>query len=612
MSLESPDAISAFLAELPHLPGVYRHLDAQGEVLYVGKAKDLKKRVSSYFQKHLPSPRIAHMMQKVVKTEYTVTHSEAEALILENNLLKTLHPRYNILFRDDKSYPYVLVSAHAFPRLAYHRGQQAKGAQLFGPFPNSQAVREALQILQKVFRLRTCEDTVFHHRSRPCLLHQIKRCTAPCVGAITPEAYAQDVQDAVAFLQGRATTVLQRIEKQMWAASQAFEFEKAAYYRDQMQSLATVMHQQSMEQTGAQDADIIAVAQGGGQSVLTLAMVRAGRHLGDKTLFPKQVQGQTPGEVIAAFLATHYLSQPLPAQLLLSHPIADPELLKVLAQAQGGANTRTKTRWVRRPDDRQQAWLRLAQKNAQLALDVALSDSQAKQARTLALAQALSLPEEDLDDLWIECFDISHTAGEATQASCVVYQHHDMQSSRYRRYNIQDIAPGDDYAAMRQVLQRRYRSVADGQAPMPDIVLIDGGRGQIEVARQVFADYGLDVRKIIGVSKGEGRKVGLETLWFTDDRPPLTLGMGSAALLLVANIRDEAHRFAITGMRSKRAKMRTVSRLEDIPGVGPKRRQKLLARFGGFAGVSQASIADLQTVDGISAQLAEIIYHALR
>lgn len=609
--MPEPFDIKSFLSDLPHLPGVYRHLDENGTVLYVGKARDLKKRVSSYFQKTPSSPRIAHMVARVVRLEVTVTRSEAEALILENNLIKSLRPRYNILFRDDKSYPYLMVSDHAFPRIVYYRGSTSKKGRFFGPYPNSWAVRETIQILQKVFRLRTCEDTVFANRSRPCLLHQIGRCSAPCVQALSQDAYRQDVERAVRFLDGQASDVIDDIEKRMMAASDALEFEQAAVLRDQMHALATVLHQQSMEEAGGGDVDIIAVEMLGGKVCVNLAMVRGGRHLGDKAFFPAQTDGDTPSDVLSAFVAQHYLDNVMPALLVCSHPLAEPELLDMLNEHAAG---RVKVRLQTRVQGIKKAWLEQAVKNAQLALSRVLSESTAKAARTRALAELLGLDTDEnaLDDIRIECFDISHTAGEATQASCVVYLHHDMQPSQYRRYNIAGITPGDDYAAMRQVLERRFSRVADAESPMPNVVLIDGGKGQVEIARQVFEELGLDTSVIVGVAKGEGRKLGLETLVFTDEREPVALGLGSPALMLVAQVRDEAHRFAITGMRAKRAKTRNVSRLEEIEGVGTKRRQKLLARFGGFSGVAAASIDDLRSVEGISQALAERIYESLR
>lgn len=590
---------------------MYRHLDAQGDVLYVGKAKDLKKRVSSYFQKNLASPRIALMVAQVARIEVTVTRSEAEALILENNLIKQLKPRYNIIFRDDKSYPYLQLSAHPAPRLAYYRGSTSQPGRYFGPFPNGGAVRETMQIIQKVFRLRTCEDAVYANRSRPCLLYQIHRCSGPCTGQVSLADYQDDVEKASAFLDGKAEDLLKDIEHRMFAASEALDFETAAGLRDQMGALASILHQQTMEDVGSEDVDIIAVASAGGRTCVNLAMVRGGRHLGDRAVFPSQVPGQdesTPGEVLAAFAAQHYLVHPLPPVLVCSHAWPDTELLDLLS-AQAGR----KSRLLLRPQGIRRSWLEQAQHNAGLALARALSESGARTARTQALAETLDLDAdpEALDALHIECFDISHTAGEATQASCVVFAHHEMQPTLYRRYNIAGITPGDDYAAMRQVLSRRFGKVADGDAPMPGLVLIDGGKGQVEMARQVFSELGLDISTLVGVAKGEGRKVGLETLVFADGREARALGPESAALMLVAQIRDEAHRFAITGMRARRSKTRLVSRLEEIEGVGARRRQRLLARFGGFSGVVRASVDDLASVDGISLVLAQKIYDAL-
>jgi excinuclease ABC subunit C len=601
--------IKAFLAQLPHLPGVYRHIDAADEVLYVGKARDLKKRVSSYFQKTPSSPRIGHMVARVVRIEVTVTRSEAEALILENNLIKTLRPRYNILFRDDKSYPYLMLSGHVAPRIAYYRGSTQKKGQFFGPYPSAWAVRETIQILQKVFRLRTCEDTVYANRSRPCLLHQIGRCSAPCVDEISSQDYAADAERAARFLNGETQEIMGDIERRMQSAAEALEFEQAALLRDQMGALAKVLHQQTMEDSDQSDTDVIVVASLGGKVCVNLAMVRGGRHLGDRAFFPTHTDGDSSAEVLEIFIAQHYVDHPLPAVVVGSHALPDPALIDLIAESSS-----TKSRFMSRPQGVRRAWLEQATRNAEMALGSALLESGARSARTLALAEALDLETDPvaLDALHIECFDISHTAGEATQASCVVYAQHAMQPSLYRRYNIAGITPGDDYAAMRQVLTRRFGKVADGEALMPSLVLIDGGKGQVEIARQVFVELGLETDVLVGVAKGDRRKVGLETLIFPDERAPLVLGETSAALMLIAQIRDEAHRFAITGMRAKRAKARNVSRLEDIDGIGAKRRQRSLARFGGFSGVANASIEDLSSVEGISPELAERIYFSLR
>jgi excinuclease ABC subunit C len=625
------------VAALPGLPGVYRYFDAQGDVLYVGKAKDLKKRVSSYFHKNHGGTRIGHMVSRIVRLETSVVRSEAEALLLENNLIKTLNPRFNILFRDDKSYPYLKIASHAFPRLAYYRGGVDKKHRYFGPYPNAWAVKSSILLLQKVFMLRTCEDAIYNHRTRPCLLYQIKRCSGPCVGLISEEDYRSDVGQAERFLLGDQQAVLDNLQTRMMDHAERMEYEKAAEIRNQISALSNVLHQQAVDTAQEKDVDILAVRVEGGRACVNLAMVRGGRHLGDRAHFPVHVQDHvlTPDEladierlqgqggtqpsasqvteisVLQAFLAQHYLEGGIPSMLILSHPV-DPALVDAL-----GSQAGRKVTVVHQPREQRRSWLEMAIKGAELSLNRLLSEEGSQQSRTRALVDALDLaldPQGEGDPmarLRIECFDISHTAGEATQASCVVYENHKMQSGQYRRYNITDITPGDDYAAMKQVLLRRY---GGGKLErMPDLVLVDGGKGQVSMAREVFESLNLDLGLLVGVEKGEGRKVGLEELVFADVRPKLQLAPNSAALMLVAQIRDEAHRFAITGMRAKRASVRTGgSKLEDIPGVGPKRRAKLLQRFGGIRGVGNASVDDLASVDGISQELAEEIYRALR
>lgn len=641
------------------MPGVYRYFDASDALLYVGKAINLKRRVSSYFQKDHGGTRIGHMVGKIVRMETTVVRSEAEALLLENNLIKTQHPKYNILFRDDKSYPYLKITGMAihdgdmrappsqcYPRVAYYRGATDKRQRYFGPYPNAWAVKETIQLLQKVFRLRTCEDSIFSNRTRPCLLYQIKRCSGPCVDHISPEDYAADVAHAEAMLRGETDTLLKTLEARMMAHSDQLEFEQAADIRNQIKALASMLHQQSIETSDDRDVDILAVQVQGGKACVNLAMVRGGRHLGDRAYFPVHVEDSaaiasleeaedaedqalgTPGTTVAAktveqrvleaFVAQHYLQVAPPPVLVVSVAL-EPALLEALSQQTG-----TRIAAVSQPREERRVWLEMAQKNAQLQLARLLAEEGSQQARTRALVEALDLPQDDIDQLTIECFDISHTSGENTQASCVVFHHHKVQSSEYRRYKIEGITGGDDYAAMRQVLTRRYSKVAEAQrdaggaelgknaARLPDIVLIDGGKGQVGVAREVFTELGLDLSRIVGVEKGEGRKVGLEELVFCDGRDKVYLGRDSAALMLVAQIRDEAHRFAITGMRAARAKVRVGgSRLEDIPGVGPKKRARLLQRFGGVRGVEEAGVDDLMTVDGISPALAQDIYRAL-
>ena len=614
--MAADDALARQVAALPHLPGVYRYFAADGTLLYVGKARDLKKRVSSYFQKDHGGTRIGHMVSRIERMETTVTSSEAEALLLENNLIKTQNPRFNILFRDDKSYPYLkLGTSHAFARMAYFRGSVDRKNRYFGPYPSAWAVKESITVLQKVFRLRTCEDTVFANRSRPCLLHQIQRCSGPCVGLISPQDYAADVEAATRFLRGEHDSVLRDLQQRMEQLSSELRFEEAAVLRDQIGALSRVLQQQSMEVDADQDADILAVAVQGARACVNLAMVRGGRHLGDRAYYPSQLagldelpEGSTPEQaVLEAFVAQHYLDLALPP-VLVSGCAMQSELLEALEQHRG-----QRCRLVLNPRGTRRRWLEQAEQGARLALARLLADEGAQHLRTDALAQALGLQLDDLATLSVECFDISHTAGEATQGSCVVFQQHAMQPSRYRRYTVEGITPGDDYAAMRQVLTRRYSRVAENSGEgLPDVVLIDGGRGQVGVARSVFEELGLDIARIVGVEKGEGRKVGLEELVFADQRPKLSLPPDSPALLLVAQIRDEAHRFAITGMRARRAKARTGgSRLEDIAGIGPKRRSRLLARFGGLRGVEQAGVEDLMTVEGVSRELAQAIYSAL-
>lgn len=628
-------AVLAEVAALPGLPGVYRYFDAQDQVLYVGKAKNLKKRVSSYFQKDHGGTRIGMMVARIARLQTTVVRTEAEALLLENNLIKTLNPKFNILFRDDKSYPYLKLSGHDYPRVSYYRGAVDKRHRYFGPFPSAWAVKESIQLIQKVFRLRTCEDTVFNNRSRPCLLYQIRRCSGPCVPEGQGAEYGRDVRNAERFLLGETQEVMDGLQAQMMAYADALQFELAAEVRNQISALSKVLQQQAMDENSAtgrdRDVDILAVKVQGGRACVNLAMVRGGRHLGDRAYFPKHVEdatavaladddeegqassrsAQSPErQVLEAFMAQHYLDAQVPSLIVVSDEV-DAALAEALT-LQAGYKVTTQAQ----PRGQRRIWQEMCVKGAELALARLLSQEGSQQARTQALIEALDLSVQELDKFRIECFDISHTAGEATMASCVVFEGHQMQSGQYRRYNIEGITGGDDYAAMRQVLTRRYSKMAEaaqlGTGRLPDLVLVDGGKGQVSMAREVFEELGLDLALIVGVEKGEGRKVGLEELVFADGRDKVYLGRDSAALMLVAQIRDEAHRFAITGMRAKRAAVRTGgSKLEDVPGVGPKKRAQLLQRFGGVRGVAGASVDELCTVKGVSRELAEEIYRVL-
>lgn len=579
----------AFVAGLPNLPGVYRMLGKGGEALYVGKARDLKKRVGSYFNKSAASPRIEMMLSQVASVEVTATRSEGEALLLENNLIKSLAPRYNILFRDDKSYPYLEITGHRYPRLGFHRGAKDRRNRYFGPFPHAYAVRESIQLLQRVFRLRTCEDTVFENRSRPCLLHQIQRCTAPCTGKIAPEPYAEDVANAVMFLEGREDDVVRKLTAKMQGASDARRYEEAAAYRDQVRALSRVQARQYVESNRGVDADVVACVIDAGIACVNLVMIRGGRHVGDRSFFPSNAEGAAAAEVISAFLEQHYLEQPMPGLIVTSEPV---ELENAMTPSHG----------------ERRIWLDMACKNAELAIAQRVRDRATQEARLVALREALGLPEGTQR---IECFDISHTMGEATVASCVVYDRQQMQKAEYRRFNIRGIEPGDDYAAMRQVLARRYERVSAESGRIPDLVLIDGGKGQVKIAFEILNDLGLHQVSVVGVAKGPERKPGLEALILEAEGRTLQLAPSHPGLHLVQQIRDEAHRFAVLGHRARRGKARTTSALNEIPGIGAKRRQALLSAFGGLRGVQAAAIDDIAKVEGVSRALAERIYRHL-
>ncbi len=588
------------IKNLPNLPGVYRMKNAEGTVIYVGKAKDIKKRVSSYFNKNIPSPRTRMMVSQIEDIETTVTRTEAEALLLESNLIKSMMPRYNVLFRDDKSYPYIALTGDVYPRLAFHRGAQRKNTQYFGPFPSSTAVRESIQLLQKVFKLRTCENSVFSNRTRPCLQYQIERCTAPCVDYISIDDYQHDVQHAAMFLEGKANEVLNTLGEKMNAAAQTQAYEAAAVFRDRIQALRQVQAKQFVSDFSVSDADVIACASLHGQHCINLVMIRGGRHIGDKSFFPKNSQDATLEETVEAFLTQHYMAQNTPPLIVCGVNIDAKSFAAIFTE-----QANRKIRIINNAIGDKRVWLKMAQTNAELALNQRAASSANQAAKLVALREALHL-SETIER--IECFDISHTMGEATVGSCVVFDKGDMQNNEYRRYNIRGITPGDDYAAMRDVLTRRYKKVAAGEGVRPDLVFIDGGKGQLGVAVEVMHEVGLDDILLIGIAKGEERKPGLETMIFSDTGEMLNLEQDNKGLHLLQQIRDEAHRFAITGHRAKRAKARITSSLEDIEGVGAKRRKALLTRFGGLDGVKNASIDELIQVDGISPGLAEKIY----
>ncbi len=594
----------AIYSSLPSQPGVYRMLNAVGQVIYVGKAIDLRKRVSSYFQKTNLAPRIQLMVSQITGIETTVTRSESEALLLENNLIKTLTPHYNILFRDDKSYPYIVLTKHAFPRLGFHRGSLNKQHHYFGHFPNAGIVRESIQLLQKVFRIRTCEDSVFNNRTRPCLLYQIKRCSAPCVKMISNLAYREDIRNAELFLQGKQTEVLESLAVKMRNAANYLDYERAVLYRDQIQTLRRVREKQFVDSGKALDADVVACAVqcSGGKICVNLAMVRGGRHLGDKNFFPQNAEGYDPPSAVEAFLSQHYLNRFVPPLIIVGEKIHREALQASLAEQSGHKITISLN-----PKSERRVWLDMATKNAHFGLKQQLGLQVTQEERLQVLQHALEI----INLTRIECFDISHTQGEATVASCVVYDNFSMRNGEYRRYNIGDITPGDDYAAMRDVLSRRYHKVAEGKGRLPDLILVDGGKGQVNAAQEALVELGLNYATLVGVSKGRERKPGLEQLVFPGTKKSLQLSKDHPGLHLIQQIRDEAHRFAIQGHRAKRGKSRVSSYLVEIDGIGNKRRQNLLVQFGGLKGVLTASIEELQQVEGISRALAEKIYKKL-
>lgn len=606
--METPPAETSFdgkvfARNLTERPGVYRMLDNKGTVIYVGKARNLKRRVSSYFQPSVSDRKTIVLVRQICNIEITVTNTEAEALILENNLIKQYQPRYNVLLRDDKSYPYIYLSTHQeWPRLSIHRGARRGPGRYFGPYPNALAVRETLNYLQRVFPIRQCEDTFFRNRSRACLQHQIKRCTAPCVGLVTLAAYAEDVRHVEMFLEGKSGAVIDELVRQMEVAAEQLEFERAAQMRDRIAMLRKIQERQYIAGEKG-DLDVIACASKDGLACVQVFFFRNGHNLGNKSFFPKMPEDMSEADVLAAFLARYYLGKPAPRELIVSHRIAERELLEEALTKGSGYKVKVSSgvRGERRH------WLDLARSNAEYALAGRLASRVTLDQRFAELQEVLGLAEIPSR---IECFDISHSQGEATVASCVVFNRDGPLKSDYRRFNIEGVAPGDDYAAMRQALLRRYTRIKKGEAPIPDLLLIDGGKGQLAQASDVLRELQVEDVVLLGIAKGPKRKPGEETLFLEGDDTEYTLPPTSPALHLLQQIRDEAHRFAISGHRQRRDKTRRTSVLESIPGLGVKRRQALLKHFGGLQGVASAGIDDLIQVSGINTALAERIYDA--
>jgi excinuclease ABC subunit C len=591
---------AAFLKNLTSRPGVYRMVDADGQVIYVGKAKNLKKRVSSYFRNTGLTSKTQVMVAQIASIETTVTHTENEALILENNLIKELMPRYNILLRDDKTYPYLLVSGDAFPRLSVHRGAKRAAGKYFGPYPSAGAVRESLNLLQRLFPVRQCEDSYYQNRSRPCLQYQIKRCTAPCVGLISEEDYRKDVEHTILFLEGKNQQVMDELSKEMEAASMRLDFEQAAAIRDKIISLRRVQERQYVTSMHG-DLDVLAAIVRDGMAIVEVCFIRGGRNLGSKSYFPKGSADSDETALLSAFIPQYYLGKNVPAEILLSHKPEDHQLLEQVLQSESGHKVSLRT--PQRGDAVR--WLKMAQTNAEISLTQRLSSRANLLQRFEALQEALELDELPKR---LECFDISHTRGERTVASCVVFGLEGAIKSDYRKFNIEGITGGDDYAAMNQALTRRFTRLQKGEGKRPDLLLIDGGKGQIKEAQEVLEELNLSDLPILGIAKGPERKPGEETLFLVGRAGEVTLSADSPALHLLQQVRDEAHRFAITGHRQRRARARKTSTLEDIAGLGPKRRQKLLQQFGGLQEVKRAGVEDLARVDGISASLAQKIY----
>jgi excinuclease ABC subunit C len=597
-----PFDAKAFIKTLTTLPGVYRMLDDKGQVLYVGKARNLKRRIVSYFRANQSSAKTHSLIAHTHAVEITVTHTEAEALILESNLIKQYKPRYNVLLRDDKGYPYIHLSDGDFPRLSLHRGAKSAPGRYFGPYPHANAVRDTLHLLQKIFRLRQCEDSFFRNRSRPCLQYQIKRCSAPCTALIDTQSYQRDVRHAVLFLEGKSAEVIDDLVQRMESASNQLRFEEAAVYRDQIVQLRQIQERQYVSGEKG-DLDVIACVVAGGIACVQVFSFRAGRLLGNKGFFPRIPEDENVTTVLGAFLTQYYLDKEVPGEILVNHALEEAPLLVQVLQELTGRRVVISSK-VRGERAR---WLEMAVRNAEQAVAAQLASQAGMQRRFEALQDALEL---DFELSRLECFDISHTQGEATVAACAVFTPEGPLKSDYRRYNISGITPGDDYAALHQALSRRYSRLVEGEGILPDILFIDGGKGQISEARKVLEELQVTDVITIGVAKGADRKAGLEVLYLSQGNYPITLPADSAALHLVQQIRDEAHRFAITGHRQRRAKARQTSPLENIAGVGRKRRQSLLRQFGGLQQLARAGVEDIARVAGISRELAQRIYNA--
>jgi excinuclease ABC subunit C len=602
-------AIDEALKSLPSRPGVYRMFGADDAVLYVGKAKNLKNRVSSYFVKAGHGARIAMMVSQIVRFETTVTRSESEALLLENNLIKSLEPKYNIVFRDDKSYPYLCISGDPYPQLRFFRGKPDKRHQYFGPFPSAWSVREGIQTLQKVFQLRTCENTVFAHRSRPCMLAQIGRCTAPCVNHISEEDYSADVKNAAMFLRGQTDEVTRELQADMVLAANDLAFEKAARIRDKIARLNRLQSKQFVSSASEADVDVIAAVHEHGMIAVNIVMIRGGQHVGDRTMFPvknatsETMTGEELAEALETFIAQHYIGRDVPRSIVCTLEFEAAALTEALSE-----QAKRKVDLVCNPIGEKRVWLRMAEENAKLAIAARLRQSDTGNTRLAALIEALGLPETISR---MECFDISHTMGEATVASCVVFADGAMQTNQYRRMNIQTVNDGDDYAAMKEALTRRAARINKEDVPRPDVWVIDGGRGQVSIAAQVLEDAGLHDIVLFGSAKGVERKKGMEQIIFPDREMPVRLAPDHPGLHLIQQMQDEAHRFAIIGHRAKRAKNREGSAIDDIDGIGPKKRGELLRTFGSVRGLAAASVEDIKRVPGISSELAERIYGTL-